>query len=158
MSEVLWRHQVLIKPSIFSQAESLFCFRQTIFTQQQQQQLVVQQLSSHARRTRDKPVCCAWMLQKFCCGDSSQFRSVPLIHFSLSLQTPPHTPLGSPPPALLPSHGQWSWDGLELETRLIRHKSKTGDNLLSHFSKGCSPPCLTQSTSWQPVRGWQVVH
>lgn len=122
MSDVLSWHQVLITPSIFSTAESLLFFRQTIFTQQQQ--LVVQRLSSHAGRTGEQPVCYAWMLQKFCCGDSSQFRSVPLIHFSLSLPPPLPLPLGSPPPVLLPSHGQWSWDGLELETRLIRHQSR----------------------------------
>lgn len=159
MSDVLWWHQVLITPSIFSPAESLLFLRQTIFTQQQQ--LVVQRLSSHAGTTGDQPVCYAWMLQKFCCGDSSPFCSVPLIHFSLSLHTPPVPPCPSvlhllcfsPPMGSGPGM-DWSWSLVSSVVNHVYYKH----HLLSHFSEGCSPPCLTQSTSWQPVRVWQLLH
>lgn len=42
---------------------------------------------------------------------------------SISPSHPRRPPSGSPPPALLPSHGQWSWDWLKLEPQLIRHIS-----------------------------------
>lgn len=76
----------------------------------------------------------------------------------------PHTP--SPPcPSVLhllcfsPPMGSgpgmdWSWSLVSSVVNHVYYKH----HLLSHFSEGCSPPCLTQSTSWQPVRVWQLLH
>lgn len=153
MSDVLWRHQVLIKPSIFSQAESLLCFRQTIFTQQQQQQQqLVSCAAAQSAAMRGELETSPSAVPEYCKSfvvvtPLSYVPSLSFISPSHSKLPPPtHTPLGSPPPALLPSHGQWSWDGLELETRLIRHKSNLLQAIICWviFSKGCSPPCLSR--------------
>lgn len=72
----------------------------------------------------------------------------PSLSFNFSLSPRTSYP-GSPPPALLPSHGQWSWDGLKLEPQPIFHTSYLSQAIICwvDFLEGGSPRCLTWRTS-----------
>lgn len=128
MSDALWGHQVLIKASIFSKQRS--------------------SSASNSRSLRSS--------SSYCCRDSAAMRGeldtspsamsecctsfvvVTPLRFAPSLiQFLPLTPdallPGSPPPALLPSHGQWSWDRLKPQPQLIRHLSFLSQGIICQF-------------------------